>query len=521
MTDIAAATGAMMSHNTLIRLEPREAFATIRKCFQETHFDEPTLAARFGERSLVGFKRLVDGRTTLNGPIEDALGALIRLFLDGEPLSTPLVESLISVDALSAMRALSLLSPAEGDPEKIVATVFLYPLRGSWLASDLIPPSEDDPESRQDHVFSANNELTAQFLDAIPATPGARFIELCAGSGVAAVRALANGASSAVASDLIPRCVHFSRFNALLNDLDDRLEAIQSDAWKSVAGEFDMVVAHPPYVPALSHRFDFRDAGGDGEQVTRALIEGAPAHISRGGRMIVRAALSDRNGQTIAQRVREWLGDASNEFDLVQLESMEYGPMDAYRNVTNGGHDFVDCERWLRHFQALGIERFALCTIEFRREAFGRPPVTVRRVLGTPINPALAEWHFQWGRYVELGGTTALERLVGQAPRVAPGVRLSVHLTSDADGSWRNVGALVESHWPSLGVVKAPPLVPTLLELCDGSRDVHALFDGVKSAGLVTEDVGEIELANLLEILAAIGALEFPAVPLPATHDVG
>jgi hypothetical protein len=78
------------------------------------------------------------------------------------------------------------------------------------------------------------------------------------------------------------------------------------------------------------------------------------------------------------------------------------------------------------------------------------------------------------------------------------------------------VAAGVETGWPSHGIVKAPPLAPTLLELCDGTRDVHALLDALREAGLVSEDVGLGDVAHLVEVLAAAGALEVPSCPLPA-----
>ncbi len=190
-----------------------------------------------------------------------------------------------------------------------------------------------------------------------------------------------------MASDITPRCAHFARFNARLNGVEDSVDVRVSDVWESLGdAQFDLIVAHPPYVPALSHRFDFRDAGGDGEHVTRRIVEGAPAHLARGGRLDL-----SRGAERPARRVHRanvfahgW-ASRSDEFDLVQIESFEYGALDAYKSVTKGGRDYVDCERWLRHFQSLEIERFAVCFIELRREAFGRAAITERRTRGAEL----------------------------------------------------------------------------------------------------------------------------------------
>ena len=111
---------------------------------------------------------------------------------------------------------------------------------------------------------------------------------------------------------------------------------------------------------------------------------------------------------------------------------------------------------------------------------------------------------------------SAEDRLQGQSPRVAPGVRLAVHLESDSEGAWRTIGSLVETDWPTHAVVKAPGMIPTLLELCDGSRDLDALQAVLHETGLIKDDVGRAELAILVEVLAASGAIELAVCPLPA-----
>jgi len=497
---------------------PADAFALLRDALVAAKFDEPTVSARLGVASLYDVKRLADGRTTLASPPEDANAVLVRLFIDSEMLPTALVERLLGSDVLAALHALGLVAPAAGMDASLSATAMLYPTQGLWLASDRQPMRAAEMELLpQDYVFSALSSLTQQYLAVLPDAPGGRVLELCAGTGVAAVRAARRGAAEAWATDIAPRCVEFIRFNARLNDVADRVRAVESDAWSALGAEtFDLVVAHPPYVPALAHRFDFRDGGADGEQVARRIVEGLAAHVRPGGRYVMRAGLSERRGAPIVARVREWLGPGGDEFDVVVLENGVYGPMEAYKAVTKGGKGYVDCERWLRHFDALGVEGFAVSFVEMRRDAAGRSPLTERRVAGLAPDHRAIDWVFRWARRVSSMGATPEARLGGQRPRVAPGARLAVHLESDASGAWSNVGAAVETAWPTHNVVKAPPLAPTLLELCDGTRDVTAILAGLREAGLVSEEVTRADVAHLVEVLAAAGAVELPDCPIPA-----
>ena len=519
MTNTAASVAPPVADRTAppLRLDSPDAFAAAREILASARFDEPTVAARLGVRSLYNVKRIADGREELTGVPDDANAALIRLLIDGERLSVAVAERLLGGEALSALDALGVLAPASDDPASLVASVMLYPTHGLWLASDRQPMRAADFDTvPQDYVFSALSDLTERYLDAVPDAPGGRVLELCAGTGIAAMRAVRRGAAEAWATDIAARCVHFARFNVLLNDLADRVTVVKSDAWDALVGEtFDLVVAHPPYVPALSHRFDYRDGGADGEQVARRIVEGLGTHLRPGGRFVMTASLSDRRDAPIAKRVREWLGSAADAFDLVVLENGEYGPMEAYRNVTKGGKNFVDCERWLRHFDSLGVERFALSIVELRRDAAGRAPVTERRPAGKSPDHHAVDWVFRWARRAATSGSTAEERVRGQRPRVAPGARLAVHLESDATGGWFTVGAAVETAWPTHALVKAPPLAPTLLELCDGTRDVVAVLQGLRDAGLVSDEVTVADVAHLVEVLAAAGALELPDCPIP------
>ena len=100
-----------------------------------------------------------------------------------------MVERLIGSEVLGALDALGLVA-TEGETD-LVATAMLYPTQELWLASDRHPMRVSDVDSiPRDYVFSALNDLTQRFLDVVPDAPGGRVLELCAGTGVAALRAV-------------------------------------------------------------------------------------------------------------------------------------------------------------------------------------------------------------------------------------------------------------------------------------------------------------------------------------------
>ncbi|GLC25007.1 PqqD family peptide modification chaperone [Roseisolibacter agri] len=520
MSTAAPPTAAALTPPAALPIQPEApaaAFDAARALFARVGFDEPTIARRMGGPNLFGFPRLAERRATMAGPVEDAGAALVRLLLDSEPLPRALVESLVGGDDVANLIALGLLARDPQDGERLRGTMLLTPLQGLWLVSD-IPPFSRRPRlgsESADFVFPPANQLTRQFLDTIPPLRGQHMVELCAGSGMVALKALREGAPSAWATDIAARSVACSRFNARLNALE-QLVAVASDAWSAMDGEtFDYVCAHPPYVPTLAHEYDYRDAGEDGEQVTRSIVQGLPEHLRPGGRCSFTAALSDRRGQPTVQRIRAWLGAAADEFEVVVMRRRDWDVMHAYRNVAGAGAaTFTDLERWMKHFDALEIERFALCSVELRRERRTRVPVADMQMAGTQLDAATIDWRFRWAHHA-LAYADSVERLAGQTPRVVPGARLSVQLRADADRDWVTQGATVDVDWPVGAAVRLPPSAPTMLELCDGTRDVPALLAELRARGLVEEDVVERDVARLVELLVTEGALEIPACPLP------
>lgn len=100
---------------------------------------------------------------------------------------------------------------------------------GRWLATLL-----DDPSG------PAGARL-------IPA--GSAVLDMGCGSGVVALAA-AKQARRVVSVDINPAAVRCTRINALLNSVDDRVEAREGDLFAPLANErFDVIVFNPPYFP--------------------------------------------------------------------------------------------------------------------------------------------------------------------------------------------------------------------------------------------------------------------------------
>ncbi len=104
-------------------------------------------------------------------------------------------------------------------------------------------------------------------------------LDMGAGSGVLSEAAFNAGASSVLAVDVNPEVIDFLKLK--------RIPAVQSDAFTSVKGCFDVIVCNPPYLPE-----DTREdpeskvalAGGkQGDEFTLRFLKQAPQHLEEGG----------------------------------------------------------------------------------------------------------------------------------------------------------------------------------------------------------------------------------------------
>lgn len=123
-------------------------------------------------------------------------------------------------------------------------------------------------------------------------TPGQWVCEIGAGVGLAAVLA-ARAGCQVIATDVVEAAVACVRENAALNGVSDRLDARLGDCYEPVRRlEFDLICASPPQMPTPPDRerddaAAAADNGGlDGWAVLARIIEGAPAHLAPGGRLV-------------------------------------------------------------------------------------------------------------------------------------------------------------------------------------------------------------------------------------------
>lgn len=122
-------------------------------------------------------------------------------------------------------------------------------------------------------------------IDASEIAPDAAVLDMGTGSGVCALVA-ARRARRVVAVDVSPAAVRCARLNALLNDLDRRVDVREGDLFSPLEGQrFDLVLFNPPFL--LGAPKDHRDAAWRSADAARRFAAGLGAHLAPGGAALV------------------------------------------------------------------------------------------------------------------------------------------------------------------------------------------------------------------------------------------
>jgi len=343
----------------------------------------------------------------------------------------------------------------------------------------------------------------------IPASPCERFLELCCGTGIAAVLAARNGAKHAYAFDIASRSVHFAEFNRRLNGVENA--TIGEGDLYSPAGErtFDRIVAHPPYVPVLEPKYVFYDGGQDGEHVTRRIIQELPAYLEDGGLLVCVSLGSDRVDDPFEQRVRSFLGDRHEEFDVALFVRSEMEPAtQALNDVVRGRGSVEQVQIWREVLQKLKIVSFVFGGIFIYRHGEKRKGYTIRRTMADKSGLPEIERLMEWERHVARGEDTAILR--HSRLNASPQCRLTANY-SLREGEWAPESQKLFIDAPFKMELEAPGWALQLLSECDGSRTGEELFNSIKPQGVVQPETAFQDFADVLTVMVSGGYVSISA----------
>jgi SAM-dependent methyltransferase len=488
-----------------LRLDDAEAISQVRRLLERAGYTEAAVCARAGCNKIQDFKSIREGRESAIDT-SDALDMLIRLFMDVEIIDETTVRERLGDDATSALLTTGLLRDSVMKPGGVLATALMYPVNGVIIGSDLnVVPEATMGSLAADIVYPAITHNTGTFLATLPTSACEDFLELCAGTGVAALMS-ARAGGRAWAADITERATLFAQFNAQLNDLPN-VTAVQGDLYEPVRGQtFDRIVAHPPYVASDEQRLIYRDGGQDGEAITRRIIADLPQYLRPGGRFHVTCAFTDRVGAPLEQRVRELLGEHSPEFDVLVTSMLSYYPSEYYcRMAVAGRITFAVAEKFHTAFRAMRVEQVVYCSMVLLRHDEPREAFTVRRRRSDAATAAEVDRLLEWETALTRAGLR--ERLLAARPRIAADTRVGLVRTLDGT-RWKSATCTVDTLHPFAVTVNCSESSLDFLASCDGTLTVREHIARLREQGALSETEDDAAVSTFIRDCVSSGLLE-------------
>lgn len=315
----------------------------------------------------------------------DALSALTRWFIMGEPMSQEAARQVIPSDILQLLGNCGLLS-AIG--QNLASPVMLAPFEQFWIATDTY--ARLSKGSGEDDVLMVNN-TTRILLNRAIRTPCRSLLDLGTGCGVVALVA-AQFADQVTATDLTVRASTFARFNAWLNQ-SANVEVLTGDLFQPVAGRrFDRILTNPPfYITPNSNRI-FAENPMELDGFCRNLIKRAPAHLEEGGYLQMLCEWAEIEGQPWEERLVEWFQGGG--CDGMVLEAASYDPIRYAESrlpvvvaPAGGEADGRIFEEWVDYYKSRKVKAIHAGFLTMRRRS-GQNWVHFERVPWEPTEPS-------------------------------------------------------------------------------------------------------------------------------------
>ncbi|MDE3180328.1 MAG: class I SAM-dependent methyltransferase [Acidobacteriota bacterium] len=494
-----------------LRFGTAEQFTLLRDYLQAAGYTEKQVILRAGVR---GMHELVGAACDPGKAGDDPLGLLMRLFISSEPLESRALDAAFPAGALGVMKSLGLLRDAPEKPGFASSPMALYPAHGLWFVSDRwVYQDRAAIERFDDIVFPAISQHTYHFMKALPEEPCETFLDLCAGTGVAALVAASRYARRAWSVDITERATSCAEFSRQLNGLEN-VVVVQGDLYEPLGDlTFDRIVAHPPYVPVLAPGKVYYDGGEDGERVTRKIVEGLARHLAPNGRFICLSMGIEREDEPFERRARAWLGEGGANFDLLYVLHRVEDLVDfAYQSTVHIRGDISHIGEWKNHFRKLKVKDLVQGALTIERHDGRRPPFTIRRQKAKRSGPAEADWLMRVE--TDYANSEGRERWLGFKPVISAAVELHT-LHRVQQGELAPVSHKFQIEYPFSMECKVQMWMAMMLVRCDGKSTVSQIFESCKRDRLIHASAPSGEFLGLMHTFIAGGFAEVEEFPLP------
>jgi hypothetical protein len=435
--------------------------------------------------------------------------ALARLFLIGLTLDRKSAAQALPVSFIDLALRAGILEDESG---RLAPNVVIVPVGKLLFASDAFRLL--GTEKRAEFVVPAKNSA-ADFLRRLTMRDRVgTALDLGCGCGVHALLAAAH-CDQVVATDISDAAVQYTRFNTILNDIDN-VEVLEGDLFEPVTGRrFDLIVCNPPFIIGPSSDFTYRDNPLELDEFCRVLAREGATFLNEGGHLQMLAEWVETGEQLARDRVAEWIDGLGCDAWVLRGTPKTPSHYVAGRLTDLSGADYrpaTSYEDWLAYFDERDVRAINPGMLVLRRRRgdnwFHMLTVPGEPIddVGTAVRDRLAACDF-----LELCEED--DSLLDATLRISPAVELEQRF-SRSDGGWdsNRVALQVTTGLPLEAEIDLPVLA--FFNQIDGARSVRECIAAF--CELTAADTGELtrQLLPAIRLFVGNGILE--AVDLDA-----
>jgi len=323
-----------------------EAAARLRDALRAVRYSTKAIEELLGEDgpSADLAESVLYERRLPSSPIATA----IRLLLLQRPVDVDEVDSALGGAAVAALRTLGYVVD---DAAQLVPRARIVPTEGIYLSFDGFSRGEADPPG-----WVGSFSPTAYWLASLtPRRRVDRALDVGTGNGAHALLA-ASHARHVIATDVNQRALAFTEINAALNGIAN-VEVRKGSLFDPVAGEtFDLITCNAPYVISPEARWQYRDGGLPGDQLSERLVREAPRHLTADGHASVMVSWIGETEDDPDERMHEWLAGNGCDAWIIGLSGSD--PLDhaaGWNEHFSGDADQMGSalDDWMSYFDRL------------------------------------------------------------------------------------------------------------------------------------------------------------------------
>lgn len=472
-----------MSSSTDYPAPAVEAARRVREVLDSAGLTEAGVLEAFGVRHLGEYAQLPPQVAMNRVSAGTPLHTFIRLFLMGLSVPVSDAEQAVKPMSLDDWVNAGLLVP-EG--MLIAPGVQLY-LSGKLIVANDMPRRVGDRfEIRPDAVMAVAS-TTLALANLIVRRRVGTALDVGAGCGFLGL-SCALHAERVICTDINPRAVEFTKFNAALNNFSN-VEARVGNLLEPVKGEqFDLIVCNPPFVISPENTHAYRDSGMHGDQFCQQLIAQSAKQLKPGGYFQCLCDWAHIFGDNVTERLTGWfLGSGCDVLVLHErtLDPVSYAVNWVRQAASQTGGATpqameADVRRYADYYQRERIQAISHGLVSMRKMREGGParqpwfhiddyPPNVGGYAGDQILRVFA------GR--DVGGMVPDKVLLSMKLRAAPEVRVLNELGPNAQSprGWAPTDTTLRIARGLMYTTTIDPPTARLVMSCDGKRTLEQI----------------------------------------------